>query len=209
MQHLNPEISPALEGHPYFYQGATSSPIFCKLAWFGFCWRLEGRLESCKNLSCRNKSGTKTSHIIGQENTYQDWRQGIPYPAKICKQQDKTRRGKKYTWNSAILPASFSFGRNEANGFWEMEWVAGTIPRDCLSEQSLPGTALGTLTFPIFSLSGMTVNLHSTCTGADYPDLYQRWCISPLAVEPGQSDWEVRSSRFPAVFARGGIPGNS
>ena len=106
MQHLNPEISPALEGHPYFYQGATSSPIFCKLAWSGFCWRLEGRLESCKNLSCRNKSGTKTSHMIGQENTYQDWRQGIPYPAKICKQQDKTRRGKKYTWNSAILPAS-------------------------------------------------------------------------------------------------------
>ena len=28
------------------------------------------------------------------------------------------------------------------------------------------------LTFPIFSVSGMTVNLHSTCTGADYPDLY-------------------------------------
>ena len=107
MQHLNPEISPALEGHPYFYQGATSSPIFCKLAWFGFCWRLEGRLESCKNLSCRNKSRTKTSHMIGQENTYQNWRKRIPYPAKICKQQDKTRRDRKYTWNSAILPAIF------------------------------------------------------------------------------------------------------
>ena len=86
----------------------------------------------------------------------------------------------------------------------------------------------------------MTVNLHSTCTGADYPDLYHWWCISPLAIEPGQSHWqnlfavtevslyrgsfscisilgckgnrsfyqglryiEVRSSRFPAVFARG------
>ena len=120
MQHLNPEISPALEGHPYFYPGATSSPIFCKLAWFGFCWRLEGRLESCKNLSCRNKSRTKTSHMIGQENTYQKWRQRIPYPAKICKQQDKTRRDRKYTWNSAILPAIF-FGRNDANGFWEMD----------------------------------------------------------------------------------------
>ena len=136
MQHLNPEISPALEGHPYFYQGATSSPIFCKLAWFGFCWRLEGRLESCKNLSCRNKSRTKTSHMIGQENTYQKWRQRIPYPAKICKQQDKTRRDRKYTWNSAILPAIF-FGRNDANAFWEMEWVAGTIPRDCLSRSAV------------------------------------------------------------------------
>ena len=208
MQHLNPEISPALEGHPYFYQGATSSPIFCKLAWFGFCWRLEGRLESCKNLSCRNKSRTKTSHMIGQENTYQNWRQRIPYPAKICKQQDKTRRGKKYTWNSAILPASC---------FWQKrgQWIlgngmsCGNDPSGLLVRAKLVGHCTGDTDFSHFFVSGMTVNLHSTCTGADYPDLYQRWCISPLAVEPGQSDWEVRSSRFPAVFARGGIPGNS
>ena len=208
MQHLNPEISPALEGHPYFYQGATSSPIFCKLAWFGFCWRLEGRLESCKNLSCRNKSRTKTSHMIRQENTYQNWRQRIPYPAKICKQQDKTRRGKKYTWNSAILPASC---------FWQKrgQWIlgngmsCGNDPSGLLVRAKLAGHCTGDTDFPIFSVSGMTVNLHSTCTGADYPDLYQWWCISPLAVESGQSDWEVRSSRFPAVFARGGIPGNS
>lgn len=149
MQHLNPEISPALEGHPYFYQGATSSPIFCKLAWFGFCWRLEGRLESCKNLSCRNKSRTKTSHIIGQENTYQDWRQGIPYPAKICKQQDKTRRGKKYTWNSAILPASC---------FWQKrsQWILGNgmsygnDPSGLLVRAKLAGHCTGDTDFSHF-----------------------------------------------------------
>ena len=121
-----------------------------------------------------------------------------------------------------------------------------------MSEQSLPSTGETFNVFSfwkkrekknwlfLFSVSGMTVNLHSTCTGADYPDLYHWWCISPLAIEPGQSHWqnlfavtrfrliyrgsiscisilgckgnrsflglcyiEVRSSKFPAVFARG------
>ena len=121
-----------------------------------------------------------------------------------------------------------------------------------MSKQSLPSTGETFNVFSfwkkrekknwlfLFSVSGMTVNLHSTCTGADYPDLYHWWCISPLAIEPGQSHWqwfvrcnevslyrgsfscisilgckgnrsfyqglryiEVRSSRFPAVFARG------
>ena len=45
--------------------------------------------------------------MVGQENTHQNWRKGISYPAKICKQQDKTRRGRKYTCNFAILPAHF------------------------------------------------------------------------------------------------------